>query len=80
MAGLIAGSIPMMGTAIDGATTSPNDVTTMATAVEALGAELGTPRKAENKAREVARDLPVNAARRARAAKHRTSVLCVDEA
>ena len=53
---------------IDGATTSLHNTTTMATAVEALGVELGTPRKAANEAGSVARDSLVIAAHRARAA------------
>ena len=52
-----------MRRAINGAVISPHNATTMATAVEALGAEFSTPRKAANEAGAVARDSPVHAAR-----------------
>ena len=65
--------------AIDGATTSPHDARTMATAMEALDTELRTPRKAANEAGAVARNLLVNPARQGRAARRGTSVLRVNE-
>ena len=65
--------------AIDGAKTSLHDAMIMATAVEVLGADLRKPRKAANKARAVARDSPVKAARRVSAARRGTSVLHVNE-
>ena len=51
----------------------------MPTAMEVLGAEFGTPRKAANEAEAVTRDSPVHAARRARVARHGTLVLRVNE-
>ena len=54
---------------INSAATLPHGATTMTTAVEALGAEFGTPRKAANKAGAMAQDLLVHAARRVRTAR-----------
>ena len=64
---------------INGAATLPHDATTMATAVEALGVEFGTPREASNEGRAVAWDSLVHTVRQARAARRGTLVLCINE-
>ena len=60
---------------INGAATLPHNATTMAAAVEALGAEFGTPRKVANEDGAVARDSLMHTARQARAERRVTSVL-----